>query len=88
VKGSSGKADFISTPALKMPYNLAQRFKGTTTSASALINYSGGSITSVTVSKSSGSAALDGLIIRHVQRSFRVKPGTSGRATLPIGIRL
>ena len=88
VKSKGGKADFTSTPSLQIPYNIAKRLQGLRVSASATINYSGGRVTSVNIIKGSGNTALDGAIVRHVMSNYKVKPGTSGRANLPIGIRL
>jgi len=87
-KGGGGRADFTSTPSLKVPYNIARSLQGTRTSAAASITYSGGNVTNVSISKSSGNSSLDGLIIRHVKGNFRVKAGASGTAKLPVGIQL
>lgn len=88
VKSKGGKADFISTPNLIVPYQIKQRLQGLRVSASATINYRGGSVTGVNITRSSTNSALDALIIRHVRSNYRVKAGTSGNATLPIGIKL
>lgn len=85
---SGGKADFTSTPSLIVPYQIKQRLQGVRASASATISYSGGSINDVSISKSSGNSSLDSLIVRHVRSNYRVKAGASGKANLPIGIRL
>ena len=88
VKSGGGRADFVSTPSLIVPYNIKQRLQGMRASASATILYSGGSINDVSIVKSSGNSALDALIIRHVRANYRVKSGASGKASLPIGIKL
>ncbi|HEY5751908.1 MAG TPA: hypothetical protein VIT21_02060 [Chthoniobacterales bacterium] len=86
--GSGGKADFSATPNMTIPYNLRQRLSGFKGSAAALISYSNGSITSVAITRSSGSAPLDAAIVRHVKGNYRVKAGRTGKANLPIGIKL
>lgn len=83
-----GRADFTSTPNLPVPYNIKQRLQGVRASAAATILYAGGSITDVNITKSSGNSSLDALIIRHVRSNYRVKSGASGKANLPIGIKL
>jgi len=88
VKSKGGRADFVSTPNMSVPYNLRQRLAGVKASASASITYAGGRITGVDITRSSGNASLDTAIKRHVQSNFRVKGGATGRAVLPVGIKL
>lgn len=88
VKSGGGKADFISRPDFKVPYALRQRLQGAKLGASAVVYYSGGSVTSVEFSNSSGNSSLDAAIKRHVLSNWRVKPGSTGKANLPIAIRL
>ncbi|MEO7931862.1 MAG: hypothetical protein ABIT76_01760 [Chthoniobacterales bacterium] len=85
---SGGRADFISTPNLIVPYSMKQRLQGMKASASASIIYSGGTITEVNIIRSSGNSAMDALVIKHVRSNYRVKSGAAGKITLPIGIRL
>jgi outer membrane biosynthesis protein TonB len=88
IKSSGGKADFISRPDFKVPYALKQRLQGARLSASTSVSYNGGQITSVDFTNSSGNSSLDAAIKRHVLTNWRVKPGASGKSTLPIAIRL
>ena len=88
VKSSGGKADFVSRPNFQVPNALKARLRGARVGFSGSITYSGGRITSVDLNSSSGVGPLDSAIKRHVMSTWRVKAGSSGRATLPIAIRL
>ncbi len=47
------------------------------------ISYRNGSITTVTVTKSSGVPLLDKVAMEHVRRTFRLRPNTKGEAKMP-----
>jgi hypothetical protein len=49
-----------------------------------LIKYRAGKITSVSVQRSLGSAALDARTAAWIQKQLRVKPGKSGSAVEPV----
>lgn len=84
VAGGRGgsKGDFLSTP--KPQYDLTALQRHYQGSGEVLITYSGGSIVSVSMTRSTGVPYLDSKTTAHVKSNYRVKPGASGKATFNI----
>lgn len=86
-RGRGGsRGDFISTPHPEYDStSLERRYQGIGT---ALIIYSEGRILSVEMSQSTGVPYLDSRTTVWIKTYWKVKPGVSGRAILPITWRI
>jgi periplasmic protein TonB len=81
-----GRGDFISTPHPQ--YNSTARQRRYEGRGVFLITYLNGRIISVEAIQSTGVPYLDARTIAHVKTRYRVKPGVSGSARLPISWQL
>lgn len=83
VGGRGGsRSDFIAMPRAEYDYTAIQRkYQG---SATLRITYSNGHIDLVEVSSSTGVPYLDSRSVSWVKGNWKVKPGSSGKVTLPI----
>jgi outer membrane biosynthesis protein TonB len=85
--GAGGsKGDFIATPHPEYDSTaLERRYQG---SGAALITYANGQIIAAEMTRSTGVPYLDSRTTAWIKRYWKVKPGVSGRAILPISWRI